>query len=72
MRDIVTSNLPFWNNTRLWVLARPLSGFAETFSQYCQNHPIRHLLQTEKEMLAYDRADELERNEFRFIHIQHW
>jgi (S)-ureidoglycine aminohydrolase len=34
MRDIVTSHLPFWNNTRLWVLARPLSGFAETFSQY--------------------------------------
>lgn len=34
MRDIVTSALPFWNNTRLWVLARPLSGFAETFSQY--------------------------------------
>ncbi|TEA74271.1 bifunctional allantoicase/(S)-ureidoglycine aminohydrolase [Allopusillimonas ginsengisoli] len=33
-RDIVTSNLPFWDNTRLWVLARPLSGFAETFSQY--------------------------------------
>ncbi len=34
MRDIVTSNLPFWEHTRLWVLARPLSGFAETFSQY--------------------------------------
>ena len=34
MGDIVTSNLPFWENTRLWVLARPLSGFAETFSQY--------------------------------------
>jgi (S)-ureidoglycine aminohydrolase len=34
MRDIVTSALPFWENTRLWVLARPLSGFAETFSQY--------------------------------------
>lgn len=34
MTDIVTSNLPFWRNTRLWVLARPLSGFAETFSQY--------------------------------------
>lgn len=34
MRDIVTSNLPFWENTRLWVLSRPLSGFAETFSQY--------------------------------------
>ena len=33
-RDIVTSKLPFWDNTRLWVLARPLSGFAETFSQY--------------------------------------
>ena len=34
MRDIVTSYLPFWEQTRLWVLARPLSGFAETFSQY--------------------------------------
>ncbi|MGA0582771.1 MAG: bifunctional allantoicase/(S)-ureidoglycine aminohydrolase [Castellaniella sp.] len=34
MRDIVTSHLPFWNETRLWVLARPLTGFAETFSQY--------------------------------------
>ena len=34
MRDIVTSALPFWDNTRAWVLARPLSGFAETFSQY--------------------------------------
>ncbi len=34
MRDIVTSSLPFWDKTRVWVLARPLSGFAETFSQY--------------------------------------
>ncbi len=34
MRDIVTSFLPGWTGTRLWVLARPLSGFAETFSQY--------------------------------------
>lgn len=34
MTDIVTSNLPFWDRTRLWVIARPLSGFAETFSQY--------------------------------------
>ena len=34
MRDIVTSALPFWEKTRLWVLSRPLSGFAETFSQY--------------------------------------
>jgi (S)-ureidoglycine aminohydrolase len=34
MLDIVTSFLPFWDNTRLWVIARPLSGFAETFSQY--------------------------------------
>ena len=32
--DIVTSYLPFWDDTRLWVLARPLTGFAETFSQY--------------------------------------
>ncbi len=34
MRDIVTSLLPFWDRTRLWIIARPLSGFAETFSQY--------------------------------------
>lgn len=34
MTDIVTSRLPFWEKTRLWVIARPLSGFAETFSQY--------------------------------------
>lgn len=33
MQDIVTSRLPLWEGTRAWVLARPLSGFAETFSQ---------------------------------------
>jgi (S)-ureidoglycine aminohydrolase len=32
--DIVTSYLPFWEKTRLWVIARPMSGFAETFSHY--------------------------------------
>lgn len=34
MRDIVTSRLPFWEDTRVWVLARPMTGFSETFSQY--------------------------------------
>lgn len=34
MTDIVTSYLPFWDKTRAWVIARPMSGFAETFSQY--------------------------------------
>ena len=34
MRDITTSFLPHWTGTRLWVIARPLSGFAETFSHY--------------------------------------
>ncbi|MGI9400538.1 MAG: bifunctional allantoicase/(S)-ureidoglycine aminohydrolase, partial [Rhizobiaceae bacterium] len=34
MRDIVTSQLPHWRDTRLWIIARPMSGFAETFSQY--------------------------------------
>lgn len=34
MQDIVTSFLPGWTGMRMWVLARPLSGFAETFSQY--------------------------------------
>ncbi len=34
MRDIVVSYLPHWEKARLWVLSRPLSGFAETFSQY--------------------------------------
>ena len=33
-RDIVTSFLPGWVGHRLWILARPLSGFAETFAQY--------------------------------------
>ena len=33
MRDIVTSALPGWRGARAWVLARPLSGFAETFAQ---------------------------------------
>lgn len=34
MMDIVTSSFPFWDATRAWILARPLTGFAETFSQY--------------------------------------
>lgn len=34
MTDIVTSFLPFWEKMRMWVIARPLTGFAETFSQY--------------------------------------
>src|SRR5262249_44262006 len=34
IRDIVASYLPHWEHTRVWVLARPLSGFAETFSHY--------------------------------------
>ncbi len=33
-RDIVTSFLPDWRDTRAWILARPLTGFAETFAQY--------------------------------------
>ena len=34
MSDIVTSRLPGWDNTRAWVLARPMTGFAETFAEY--------------------------------------
>ncbi len=34
MQDIVTSCLPHWEKTRAWIIARPLSGFAETFAQY--------------------------------------
>ncbi|MCZ2403841.1 (S)-ureidoglycine aminohydrolase [Paenarthrobacter sp. Z7-10] len=34
LRDIVTSNLPGWENTRTWILARPIAGFATTFAQY--------------------------------------
>ena len=34
MSDIVTSYLPHWQGTRAWIIARPLTGFAETFSQY--------------------------------------
>jgi (S)-ureidoglycine aminohydrolase len=32
--DIVVSYLPGWRQTRLWLIARPMSGFSETFSQY--------------------------------------
>src|SRR3954447_8388532 len=34
LSDITASYLPGWSGMRMWVLARPLSGFAETFSQY--------------------------------------
>ena len=32
--DIVVSYLPGWRGTKLWLIARPMSGFSETFSQY--------------------------------------
>ena len=32
-KDITASFFPNWEKTRGWVLARPLSGFAETFAQ---------------------------------------
>ncbi len=32
--DILVSYLPGWTGTRLWLIARPMSGFSETFSQY--------------------------------------
>lgn len=34
MRDIVVSLLPGWTKTRAWIIARPMTGFAETFAQY--------------------------------------
>lgn len=34
MTDIVTSRFPYWEATRGWIIARPLSGFSETFSHY--------------------------------------
>jgi (S)-ureidoglycine aminohydrolase len=33
LSDITMSRLPGWENARAWTLARPLSGFAETFAQ---------------------------------------
>ncbi|MFD4422977.1 bifunctional allantoicase/(S)-ureidoglycine aminohydrolase [Agromyces sp. NPDC058484] len=33
LRDIVTSNLPGFRAARSWILARPVAGFATTFSQ---------------------------------------
>ncbi|MEL6640402.1 MAG: bifunctional allantoicase/(S)-ureidoglycine aminohydrolase [Pseudomonadota bacterium] len=32
--DIVTSLLPGWVGAKVWILARPMTGFAETFAQY--------------------------------------
>ncbi|MBJ3764167.1 (S)-ureidoglycine aminohydrolase [Maribius pontilimi] len=34
LQDITTSRLPFWTKTQLWVIARPMTGFSETFSHY--------------------------------------
>lgn len=34
MSDIVTSLLPGWQAIRAWIIARPLTGFSETFSHY--------------------------------------
>ncbi len=34
MTDIVTSQLPSWSRARFWIIARPLTGFSNTFSQY--------------------------------------
>ena len=34
MTEIVTSHLPGWTATRAWIIARPMTGFSETFSQY--------------------------------------
>ena len=34
MRDIVTSRLPHWQEAVAWIIARPMSGFSETFAQY--------------------------------------
>src|SRR5699024_9822891 len=34
MREVAASLRPQWVQTRLWVLARPRSGCAETFAQY--------------------------------------
>ncbi len=34
LMDITTSQLPHWDKSRAWIIARPLTGFAETFSHY--------------------------------------
>ncbi len=34
MRDITTTPLPGWQGSRFWIIARPMTGFAETFAQY--------------------------------------
>lgn len=40
MRDIVLIALPNWGLTKVWVIARPMTGFAETFSHYiCEVAP---------------------------------
>jgi (S)-ureidoglycine aminohydrolase len=33
LTDIVASKFPFWTNARAWILAKPIAGFCETFSQ---------------------------------------
>ena len=43
LSDITASYLPGWTGMRMWVLARPLSGFAETFSYYVVERPFLRL-----------------------------
>lgn len=34
MTDIVLIALPYWGNTKVWVISRPMTGFSESFSHY--------------------------------------
>ncbi len=34
LRGITTSRLPHWRGAQIWMIARPMTGFAETFSHY--------------------------------------
>ena len=57
MSDIVASLLPFWDKARFWVLSRPLSGFAETFSQYiAEVQPGGHFFAAQHTMERFQTA----------------
>jgi len=58
-RDIVTSFLPGWEHTRAWILARPMTGFAETFAQYA--------LEIQPEGGSHDPEPDLDAQAFLFV-----
>ena len=83
MCDIVTSNLPHWQNTRAWIVARPMTGFSETFAQYVmevapgggssrpepdpQAEAVLYVISGELDLVIGDRQSGIARGSYAFV-----